>query len=94
MTALSEINVKYEPFTLDNAESLRRFNIIVDGEYWGQKELFKPTDTEWYVVFTPSAFQPMEPYTDRTIGVFVQDNDIDMAIRQLILLTKLSEAPF
>lgn len=78
-------------------------NIIINGEYFGQRhgnirQSF-PSAKMWYIVTSPRALEyhgDLDEYvTNQTVlGVYIDDADYDLTVRQLYIMSKGEYPPF
>lgn len=94
---IDAIKVTHTNITPDGSQQ----NIIINGEYWGQRhDNTKYLGSKfWYVVTSPSVLEydgDMDEYiTNQTVlGVYVGDDDYDLTVRQLYLMSNGHTAPF
>lgn len=91
MNIIDSIKVEHTPLG-DNAE-----NIIINGKYWGQRHHHQMY-SQWYVVTSPNCLEwnGVNDYvTDETVlGVYVDEHDYDLTVRQLYKITQNVEVPF
>jgi hypothetical protein len=70
------------------------WTIKVDGHYWGQKSRVYGTPVGcWFICFSPKCLEN-ETNGEGTVGVYVDDCDFDLTVRQLIRISQCVAVPF
>lgn len=98
MRLFEDINIIHETPRAINKDEAPYQIIIINGEYWGQRHHVPGSPFAWYVATSPDALmwdgQSEYVQGQTVLGIYVDESDYDLTVRQLYILTRGAQPPF